>query len=310
MTEATFFPDLAEGPKNADVRWLTAADGVRIRAAYWGGGAKGTVLLFPGRTEYIEKYGRAATELLARGYSTIAIDWRGQGLADRLARDRHLGHVRSFSDYQLDVNAVLDFAREVKAPQPFYLIAHSMGGCIGLRALHETLPVRAAAFSGPMWGISMSRSARPIANLVSFLGRHVIGGRRYAPSTGPRTYVSIAPFEGNSLTKDPDMYDYMRRQVTEQPTLALGGPSLWWLYEAIAETRALRRMPAPQIPAITYLGGDEQIVDPAPIYEIMAKWQNGKLEVLQGSEHEIMMETPKNRTTFFDAAAALFDANR
>jgi len=44
---------------------------------------KGTVLLFPGRTEYIEKYGPAAADFLARGFATVVIDWRGQGLADR-----------------------------------------------------------------------------------------------------------------------------------------------------------------------------------------------------------------------------------
>ena len=81
---APLFPQ-ADGPQGGVAQWLTTSDGVRVRVAVWGRDApKGTVLLFPGRTEYVEKYGRAAGDLLARGFATVAIDWRGQGLADRL----------------------------------------------------------------------------------------------------------------------------------------------------------------------------------------------------------------------------------
>ena len=59
--------------------------GVRIRVGLWHRqGPAGTVLLFPGRTEYVEKYGRTARLLAARGLATLVIDWRGQGIADRL----------------------------------------------------------------------------------------------------------------------------------------------------------------------------------------------------------------------------------
>jgi uncharacterized membrane protein YbhN (UPF0104 family) len=37
----------------------------------------------------------------------LTIDWRGQGLADRMLPDRRIGHVGKFSDYQTDLAAVL-----------------------------------------------------------------------------------------------------------------------------------------------------------------------------------------------------------
>jgi len=59
---------MAEGPEGGYALWLTADDGVRLRAVHWPKeGARGTVLLMPGRTEYCEKYGRTASELAARG---------------------------------------------------------------------------------------------------------------------------------------------------------------------------------------------------------------------------------------------------
>ena len=86
-----------------------AADGVKVRAAHWAtSGDRGTIFVFPGRTEYIEKYGKDADELLSRGLATLVIDWRGQGLADRLIDNTDLGHVGQFTDYQRDVAAMVE----------------------------------------------------------------------------------------------------------------------------------------------------------------------------------------------------------
>jgi lysophospholipase len=283
---------------------------VRLRCGVWPEGGRGTVLLFPGRTEYAEKYGPAAGELAARGYATLAIDWRGQGLADRPLADRMTGHVVDFMDYQRDVQAMLALADDLDLPNPRYLLAHSMGGCIGLRSLMMALPVRAAAFSAPMWGIHIAPAMRPLAIGVSAISRLTGQAHRYAPGTRPVTYVAEAPFAGNVLTTDAPMYAWMKRQVTEQPELALGGPSLGWLHAALAECRALARVPSPAVPAYCALGSAEKVVDVAPVRARMARWPQGRLELVPGAEHEVMMETPAIRSAFFDSVAALYAANR
>jgi lysophospholipase len=286
------------------------AGSARIRVAWWKAGDKGTVLLLPGRTECIEKYGRAAGDLVARGFSVITIDWRGQGLADRALPDRREGHVGDFAEYQQDLDAMLAEAGRAGLPQPFYMIAHSMGGCIGLRGLMRGLPVRAAAFSAPMWGIAMAAWLRPVASVVSALAGPLGLMARYAPSTSAETYLLQAPFAGNVLTTDREMWDYMRRQVAEVPDLALGGPSIGWLKAALRECAALAVMPAPKVPAICALGTVEKVVDVPPVHLRMAGWANGQLDLYPGAEHEIMMEGPAVRQRFFDRAAALFEANR
>ncbi len=306
---APFHAALADGPPGATCVWLQAG-AARIRVAWWKAGDKGTVLLLPGRTECIEKYGRAAGDLVARGFSVITIDWRGQGLADRVLPDRREGHVGDFSEYQQDLDAMLAEAGRAGLPQPFYMIAHSMGGCIGLRGLMRGLPVKAAAFSAPMWGIAMAAWLRPVASVVSALAAPLGLMNRYAPSTSAETYLLQAPFAGNVLTTDREMWDYMRRQVAEVPDLALGGPSIGWLKAALHECAALAVMPAPRIPAICALGTAEKVVDVPPVHLRMAAWANGQLDLYPGSEHEIMMEGPAVRQRFFDRAAALFEANR
>lgn len=300
---------MAEGPDGGCAFWRQTDDGVRIRIGYWPGGTKGTVLMFPGRTEYVEKFGRTATELANRGYATLTIDWRGQGLADRLSADAMRGHVELFADYQIDVAAMLGAAHELNCPETFYLMSHSMGGCIALRSLHSGIPVKAAAFSAPMWGIKMTTKERIAAWPIGLALHRTPAGHWRVPTTKKLSYVLSQPFEDNALTTDPDMYAYMQRHATEVAALNLAGPSIRWLFAAMLETAALQRMAAPDVPAITYLGARERIVPTKPVRAIMNKWRNGHLRIAEGAEHEVLVELPPIRKAFYDDAAALFTEN-
>ena len=271
-------------------------------------GAKGTVLLFPGRTEYVEKYGDAAREFAARGYATLAIDWRGQGLADRLVPDTRVGHVEWFSDYQIDTDAVVEALAHLDLPRPFHLIGHSMGGAIGLNALMNGLDVASACFTGPMWGISIAPVVRQIGWTLAVMAPKVGFGHKLPPSTRYENYVTNTAFEGNALTRDREMYDMMRAQIAAHPELAIGGPTLTWLREALGITRAMAARPAPALPCLTFVGAAEHIVDVERIRTRMAAWPGGELVVVPEAEHEVMMEVPATRRMIFDRMAAHFDA--
>lgn len=309
MIPAPFHSGLADAPPAATTVWLTPG-AARIRAAWWKTGEKGTVLVLPGRTECIEKYGRAAGELTRRGFSVAIIDWRGQGLADRALPDPMAGHVDDFAEYQEDFDAMLAEAERANLPKPYFMMAHSMGGAIGLRALLRGAPVKAAVFSAPMWGISMAAWLRPVASVVTAIARPLGLGHRYAPTTSAECYLLQSPFDGNVLTTDREMWAYMRQQVKEVPELGLAGPTTTWLGAALRECAALMAAPAPNVPVITALGTAEKVVDIASIHLRMAGWSNGQLDLYPGAEHEIMMEIPSVRARFFDRAASLFEAKR
>lgn len=309
METAPYYADVADGPEDITCKWLTASDDVRLRAVHWPSGDKGTVLLFPGRTECIEKYGPSALELAARGYGTISIDWRGQGLSDRVGPNPIQGDVADFSDYQLDVAALIAWAEQIKAPKPWYLLCHSMGGAIGLRALHNALPVSAVAFSAPMWGLGMAPYLRPVAWIASFIFSKIGLGHKFPPGTSDQPYLVTNEFDDNELTNDPEMWAFMKRQIMEHHDLQLAGPSMRWLYQALLECRRLRVMPPPNYPVFTALGGNERIVHKPSIHQIMGKWQSGELRVVDGAEHEFPMEIPAVRKLFFDATCDLFSKN-
>lgn len=305
---APFHADLSEGPAGARAWWAETSDGLRVRVAHYPSeGARGTVLLFPGRTEYVEKYGRTAIAFAVAGYHTLTIDWRGQGLADRMLGDTRTGHVQVFEDYQKDIAAMLGVADWLELPGKRHLIGHSMGGCIGLRAVMDGLDVASCAFTGPMWGIRIANPVRPAAWAISRASKSVGLGHLYAPGTKPESYVVTAPFADNLLTSDQDMFDYMRRQVLAIPELQLGGPSLHWLHEALAETRALSRRPSPALPCIAFCGTNERIVDIPRIRDRMARWPGGRLEMIAKGEHEVLMEAPHLRNRILSEMIDLFD---
>ncbi|MEO1474426.1 MAG: alpha/beta hydrolase, partial [Pseudomonadota bacterium] len=135
---APYYTEITPGTDEPRASWVKASDGVRLRIGVWDAHTpevKGTVFLLPGRTEYIEKYSLVATEFAKHGLSSLAIDWRGQGIADRLVKDPMSGHVERFSDYSLDLDAML--AHGANMPKPWFILGHSMGGAIGLRAVME-----------------------------------------------------------------------------------------------------------------------------------------------------------------------------
>jgi lysophospholipase len=88
---------------------LKTPDGVSLRFARWAPppGRKGTVCLFQGRSDFIEKYFETVRDLRARGFAVATLDWRGQGMSDRALPDRRKSYVRSFSEYQIDLDCFI-----------------------------------------------------------------------------------------------------------------------------------------------------------------------------------------------------------
>lgn len=309
MTNAPYHAEFCDGPDGGYALWREASDGVRLRIGLWPlDGAKSTVLIFTGRTEYIEKYAHVAKNLHKAGYAVASLDWRGQGLSDRLMDDPYRGHVGSFADYQKDVKILCDTVQAEGLPAPHAILAHSMGGCIGLRALLDGLDVKGAVFSAPMWGIVMAPALRPAAWTLSRLASAFGVGGTLAPGTNKRSFILNDPFEDNTLTRDHAMWTMMGDQIKAVPGLELGGPSLDWVRLAMDECAALMRSPAPTLPALTFLGDNERIVEASAIHDKMGTWPNGTLRVIKDCEHEGFMEVPAIRSRLTSEMIAFLDA--
>lgn len=292
MHVAPYHTEVAFGSGSPQSFWRDTSDGRRLRVALWPcDGARETVLIFTGRTEYVEKYGALADALNGAGYAAASLDWRGQGLSDRLIEPRWRGHIETFDQYQTDVSILLETIHDAGLPAPSCVFGHSMGGAIALRALHSGLPVKSAVFSAPMWGIGMAPALRPAAWVLTRLADAFGLGGTLSPGTQDRTFIQADAFEDNKLTTDPEFWAQMVRQIETAPDLELGGPSLHWVRQAVTECATLAKMASPSIPALTLLGTDERIVDTQRIHDRMDRWSNGTLTLVPGAQHEVLMET-------------------
>ncbi|MEL6677584.1 MAG: alpha/beta hydrolase [Pseudomonadota bacterium] len=296
--EAPLLADLGGLPPGGSAWFEDTPDGTRIRLARWDGGRSGTILLLPGRTEYVEKYGAVIADLRARDLSVVTLDWRGQGLSQR-ADVGTLGHVGRFSEFQQDLRlaAAVAFA----LPGPHVMLAHSMGGCIGLRGLVSGLAVERAVFSAPMWGLHMSPLLGPVAPFVARFLRAIGRGKRVVPGGTDENYVATMEFPTNTLTTDRETFERMRSHLAAHPELGLGAPTVSWLGAAFDEMSELMVAPPPRLPVLIGLGGQEAVVSSSAIHTQAERMPEATLLKVAGGKHELLMEAPALRREFLAA---------
>lgn len=296
-------------PDGAEVAWLTARDGVRLRAARWpalAGETRGSVLILQGRAEFIEKYFETIQELRARGFHVAALDWRGQGGSQRLTKDARRGHVRRFGDYGLDLAAFTAWAAAADMPQPWFCLAHSMGGAIALTALHDRVfPVERLVATAPMIGIHdvpRPESALWLARALRAAGR----GKAYVPGGGA-TSIATRPFKGNKLTSDPVRYARNADIAGQFPQLAIGDPTVGWAAACFGQMKQFAGLRYPleiQTPVLVIAAGADEIVSTPVVERFAQRLKAGSAINLRGARHEILMENDALRSQFW----AAFDA--
>ncbi|RBP17158.1 lysophospholipase [Roseiarcus fermentans] len=295
-------------PPGAIEHAVRTADGVRLRAARWApaGAARGTVAIFGGRGEFIEKYFEVARDLLARGFAVAALDWRGQGGSERRVRDASKGHVDDFAQFGRDLDAFTAQVLAPHCPRPWIGLGHSMGAAILLILDADGLrPFERLVLTSPMIavkGVDHRGFARFAIDALGALGL----GRAFAPGNARQTFWA-RPFAGNVFTTDPGRFARIARLLVEAPHLFLGGPTIGW---ARAAFRAMRRFDDPRVawgdgtPALIVASGADRVTDRAAAERFAARLAPGSLVVIEGAEHEILIERDALRDQFW----AAFDA--
>jgi lysophospholipase len=298
----------APAPVGGGAAWIEGARGVRLRAALFAAERpRGSVMLNPGRTEFIEKYGEVVGELRARGFSVLVHDWRGQGLSDRLLPDPLLGHADGFSDFVADHRTLLDAYQE-RLPRPWIALGHSMGGALTLLALSQgETRFAAAALTAPMLGVATGGAPPILARAISRLMR---ARGRAGAGIGPSGPVALTPFERNRVTHDRGRYERTAGLVRACPALGLGPPTWGWLDAALEAARALERPGALErigAPVLLAAAGEERLVLNAQIRRAARRLPEARLIEIEGARHEILMETDERQARFwaaFDVLAA------
>ncbi len=300
-------------PGGALVATFAGYDGAPLRYARWEatrGPRRGTVCVFPGRGECIEKYFETIADLRRRGFAVAILDWRGQGGSHRMLSDPRKGHISDFSEYGRDL---VTFMKDVVSPNclpPFYALGHSMAGNILLRhAADKHTWFERLILTAPLLAFSDARIGYPqgfvrtyarSSCLVGLSSLYVLGG-----SGDP--FGDHPEFEDNVLTSDVNRWERNAAIVQTAPELSIGSPTIGWLDAAYRSCAVIARPDFAEhvkIPTLMFAAGQDKLVSTQAIEEFGVRLKVGNHVLIPSARHEILQEADTIRQRFW----ATFDA--
>lgn len=252
------------------------------------------IVISSGRTEVVIKYKELIYDLFMNGYSIYIHDHRGQGMSGRMTPNTEMGYIDSFQYYIDDMKYFYDNFVESRSYTKKYLLAHSMGGAIGMTYLQQyPYDFNASSFSSPMLGFKPG-----ICSIVNLIDKEqpnfAIGQTEYNDQKND--------FEDNALTGSKIRYDRMLKVYQEHPKARLGGVTYTWLRKSCEQFEYLfKNIENIETPFILFSGENEDIVNARAHFKFIdASKALGKtceyLE-LENAQHELFIETDSIRKT-------------
>jgi lysophospholipase len=266
--------------------------------------SRGVCVLLGGQTEFVEKYVEVIGELRARGFTVATFDWRGQGGSARHLADPLKAHVRDFAEYDDDLTSFLEQVVEPLSDKPPIALAHSMGGQILLRTLHDRPGAfSAAVFGAPMLDIFTRGHSAPLVRLVTALQNLAGQSAAFTWGMAERDPLS-ATFDTQLCTSDRARFARTQEFLKANPSLRLAGPTWGWLeaaYRSMARVMAFGFAEAIQTPVLICGAGRDRIVRVEATREFARRLPHGTYMELEDSEHEILMESDSICARFWSA---------
>lgn len=248
---------------------------------------KGVIVIVHGAAEHHGRYKWLVEMWKLSGYHVVMGDLPGQGTTTR-----RRGHIQSFDEYIMEINAWIKEAKIYGLP--LCLLGHSMGGLVLIRALQEKhQEVKAILLSSPCLGTVYKPNK--VIELASK------GLNIFAPSLKVDSKLNVEIATRNKEVQEIDQND----------SLYVTKVSIRWYRELKkAMEEAQKQIKKFQdVPLLLMQGGEDKIVDKSLVKE----WFN-KVDIMEksykewkGLYHEIFNEP--EREEVFETAKRFFDAH-
>lgn len=292
-----------EIPDGASVGSFESFDGVNIRYGVFkpleGTPCHGTLCLFGGRSEPIEKYFETIKKLQLRGFCVSIIDWRGQGLSDRLTKSRRKGHVKTFSNYVKDVEIYMQKVVYADCPAPYFAMAHSTGANIltqvaalaGVKSIFERMVLISPFYRFHIYGLK-ELAIRSVSKLMYWFGM----GKFKATflEGGPKEDKPFNP--DNLISSDPKRMKREQNIIKANVNLALGAPTFGWLnaaFDSIAKINKYKFIERIKTPILVIMGTEDYLVSQDAMESVAKQMSGAGLIKIDGGRHELLMENDK-----------------
>ncbi len=254
-----------------------------------------SVLLLHGRAENLDKYADVIKGLIRRNLAVYTFDWRGQGLSSRVLKDRHKGHIATFSDYLADLDQFIHriWRPEQELQKRHYIIAHSMGAHLALRYMAEHgLVLNGALFLAPMIDINTKPYPKWFAPILARAAVLCRFSDRYIPGEGPYDPEKQL-YADNVLTSDARRFQILPQLIRDNPALALGAPTFGWAraaFDSIATINKAGYVEAIKTPITILVGSNDKVTNNDAARLLSSRLPACRFTILKDARHEIIME--------------------
>ncbi len=250
------------------------------------------ILISAGRSEAAIKYKELIFDLFNNGFSVFINDHRGQGQSGRMTQDREMGYIDNFQFYIDDMKYFYDNYLKPNDYKKTYLLAHSMGGAIGMTYLEQNSnDFDAAAFSSPMFGFKP-----PSCTIVK-----IMDGKKPKYALGESGYKDdMTTFKGNVLTGSEIRYYRIVKAFAKVPKAKLGGATYRWVHQSCQQFDYIfSHIDKLNTPIILFSAQNEQIVNPNAHQKFIdAANKLGKNVLaysIENAQHELLIEKDEQR---------------
>ena len=186
----------------------------------------------------------------------------------------------------------IDEAKAATGYQKVDIVAHSMGGTIGMTYLEQNPnDFNAAAFSSPMLGFTAS-TCKATKLLMGPKTKYALGQSKYQDDK--------FPFKKNILTGSEVRYKSMNAAFAKDTEARLGGATYQWVYKSCEQFDYMNdNIKNIQTPFILFSAENETIVKPNAHQKFIEEAQElGKTceaFLVENAQHELFIEKDEQR---------------
>ncbi len=277
--------------------------------------AERCLLVFPGRSEPLEKYAEVVYDLdhgsLSGKFKYFLMDHRGQGHSERMIKKgadaSFKGYVDHFENYALDVKTFIDTVVFSEHCRDINVLAHSLGAGILVDFMQKYPEVVDRAFlSSPMLKIQTAPYKYSVARSIVLASMLVGRGKKFA--IGQIPYSGQRDFEKNTFTTSRERYEMTMDLFDTFPEARLGGVTNRWLNEVMSGTFHIRsRYDELRIPLRVAHAGIESYSERSEMIKLCEKAPYCNRLYLESSKHEVLMDRDVNRSLVISEIEKFFN---
>ena len=248
--------------------------GVIYSRRYQVASPRAAVVLVHGFGEHSGRYDALIRHLCEHGYAVTVYDHRGHGKSSGLN-----GHIDRFTDYEDDLQEIMESVRKLQPGKKLFLIGHSMGGLVTLRYLSRAgAQVDGAVISAPLLAIAARVPAHKL--LIARIGAALAPRLRLANDIDPAV-LSRDPEIGRAYAADP----LVGKLVSTR-----------WFAEAVNAMKGVKTDAAKITTPLLLMHGTEDrlaaIQATKEVYPLISS-SDKELRILEGFYHELFNEPEK-----------------